>query len=153
MTTEPKQTLVIGIGNPERQDDSIGIVIARKLKEWSPVKLSIVEVSGEATELIDLFGKTSKVIVVDAICSGQEAGCIHCIDATEQPIPADWFSQYSTHDFGLAEAVELARNLEQLPEHLLIIGIEGVLFEMGANLSPEVEDAIRPAIELILSKS
>ncbi|MBK1876241.1 hydrogenase maturation protease [Pelagicoccus mobilis] len=148
-----EQTLVIGIGNPERQDDSIGIVIARKLKEWSPDKITAIEASGEATELIERFGQASKIIVVDAVCSGQEVGCIHCIDAIEKPIPTDWFSQYSTHDFGLAEAVELARNLGQLPQSLLIIGIEGMCFEMGTNLSPEVEDAIRPAIELILSNS
>ncbi len=50
--------------------------------------------------------------------------------------------QTSTHGFGVAQAIELARALNQLPKHLRIYGIEGRQFEIGAPVSPEVLAAV-----------
>jgi hydrogenase maturation protease len=46
---------------------------------------------------------------------------------------------YSTHRFGLAEAVETARALGLLPGSLRVFGIEGQDFGAGIGLSPAVE--------------
>ena len=48
----------------------------------------------------------------------------------------------STHGFGLAEALELARALGQLPRRCIVYAIEGASFETGAPLSPEVAAAV-----------
>src|ERR1035437_11103975 len=55
----------------------------------------------------------------------------------------------STHHFGLAEAVELARVLDRLPPCLWIYGIEGRRFEQGSCPSPEVARAIEEVAERI----
>jgi hydrogenase maturation protease len=47
----------------------------------------------------------------------------------------------STHDFGVAQAVEMARVLGTLPPRLVLYGIEGRCFDFGAALSPEVQQA------------
>src|ERR1039457_2451863 len=47
----------------------------------------------------------------------------------------------STHAFGVAEAVQLARVLERLPRRLLIYGIEGRRFDLGSAPSVEVVEA------------
>ena len=78
--------------------------------------------------------------MVDAVSSGAEPGTIHRLDALTERLPAE-LSRGSTHAFGLAEAVELARALERLPGRLLVFGIEGKRFDAGAGLSPEVEQA------------
>jgi hydrogenase maturation protease len=44
----------------------------------------------------------------------------------------------STHGFGLAEAIELARALGGLPPRCVVYAIEGSSFEEGAALSPPV---------------
>ena len=58
----------------------------------------------------------------------------------------------STHHFGLAEAVELARALDRLPPRLWIYGIEGKQFEQGSVPSPEVTQAIEKVAERIASQ-
>ena len=62
-------------------------------------------------------------------------------DVHTQTIPTKFF-HYSTHAFGIAEAIELARALKQLPQDLIVYGIEGKCFEAGIGLSREVEKAV-----------
>ena len=73
-------------------------------------------------------------------------------DAGDGPLPVDAFAG-STHDFGLAEAVELGRALGVLPERLVIIGIEGRAFAMGAAMSAEVSAAAAEVVAGILESN
>jgi len=56
----------------------------------------------------------------------------------------------STHAFGLQEAIELSRVLQQLPKRLVIYGIEGKSFAIGERLSKEVSQALSQAVARIL---
>lgn len=132
------KTLVIGIGNEFQNDDGVGIYIARELKKHSLPDTTIFELSGEGTELMDIWKNAQKVYVFDAVCSGEAPGTIFEFKAQEKIIPANFFN-YSTHNFSLAEAVELSRTLDQLPPALKIFGIEGRNFSKGCQLSPEVK--------------
>lgn len=134
-------SLIIGVGNLYRSDDAVGILIARKLKDRVSGRIDVKEQSGEGTSLMEAWEGYDRVCVVDAVSSGGTAGSIHRIDASQKPIPAKFFS-CSTHNFGVAEAIELARTLNQLPDHLQLYGIEGGNFQPGENLSAEVERAM-----------
>ena len=79
--------------------------------------------------------------MVDAVQSGAEPGTIHALDASSRRMPIELFKG-STHAFGLAEAVELARALDRLPTSLLVYGIEGQSFSAGRGLTTEVERAV-----------
>ena len=70
---------------------------------------------------------------------------------TQQPIAREFF-RFSTHAFGLAEAVELARALGRLPPRLIVYGIEGKSFEAGVGLSPEVGAAVQEVVERVLGE-
>ncbi len=59
------------------------------------------------------------------------------------------FFHYSTHAFSVAEAVELARALDQLPSRLILYGIEGRDFSAGERLSPEVGAAVDELISRV----
>ena len=85
-------------------------------------------------------------MLVDAVRSGAPPGTIHRLDARAAPIPTGFF-HYSTHAFSVAEAVELARSLDQLPPHLIVYGIEGENFEAGVGLSAAVEQAVESVVE------
>jgi hydrogenase maturation protease len=110
--------------------------------------VTVLEQSGEGAALVAAWETASRVIIVDAVSSGGEPGVIHRLEVDDQPLPAH-FSGKSTHAFGLAEAIELARQLDRLPTQLLIIGIEGKSYNLATGLSPEVEAAIPAAIMAI----
>jgi hydrogenase maturation protease len=142
-------SLIIGVGNLYRSDDAVGILIARKLQDMVPDRVSIKELSGEGTSLMDSWQGHDRVYVVDAVSSGSSPGSIHRMDASREPIPSKFFS-CSTHDFGVAEAIEMARTLGQLPKQLLLFGIEGENFQPGEKLSAEVEQAMELVADEVL---
>ena len=133
--------LIIGIGNEFRCDDAIGIIVARRLKVVLGDEVEVRELSGEGGEIIEALGSAKSVVIVDAVSSGARAGTIHRLDVNSQTIPANFFN-YSTHDFSLAEAIEMARVLGQLPPKCVIFGIEGSNFDFGQSVTPEVNEAI-----------
>ncbi|HXV27751.1 MAG TPA: hydrogenase maturation protease [bacterium] len=140
--------LIIGIGNAYRSDDGAGLAVTRKLKEKNLTGVEIMEATGEGTALIDVWKRADRVILADAVDSGEKPGTIHRLDLQKDKIPAKFF-HYSTHAFSVAEAVELARSLNQLPRRFLIYGIEGANFTSGTELSKEVERAVATVAEEI----
>jgi hydrogenase maturation protease len=142
------QILVIGVGNEFRNDDGVGISVARKLKELNLDNVIVIEQSGEGTALMECWSAGEMVFVVDAVSSGANAGTIFRINAQAQTIPANFFN-YSTHKFSLAEGVELSRALGELPAHFFIYGIEGKNFSAGEKISEEVRNAMEIVVKEI----
>jgi hydrogenase maturation protease len=138
--------IVIGMGNAWRGDDGAGLAVARRLRERAPETLSVVEHEGEPVGLIEAWAGVREALVLDAVSSGAAPGTIHRLDARRERLPVELF-RGSTHAFGLAEAIELARVLERLPERLLVYGVEGECFATGNGLSPEVERAVEELVE------
>jgi len=108
----------------------------------------VIECDGGATSLLEAWRGEPVVVVVDAMSSGSPAGTVRRLDAARGPLHADLF-RGSTHGLGLAEAVEMARALDQLPPSLVVFGIEGTDFSLGTRLSYPVECGVREAALLI----
>ena len=138
--------LLIGIGNEYRCDDSIGLHVIRALKERKLPNTISVESNGDGAELIEMFGSVRMAILIDAVSSGGIPGTIYQFDAHKQPIPTQ-LSFPSTHAFGVGEAIELARVLEQLPQTLIVYAIEGENFSTGIGLTLKVERAAQKVVE------
>ena len=100
----------------------------------------LVEHWGEGSELMQHWPDSRSVILVDAARSGAVPGTIHRFDALREAIPKQ-FCYYSTHRFGVAEAVELARTLGRLPARICLYAIEGESFDLGSPLSSAVTAA------------
>ena len=147
MNTSPS-LLIIGIGTEYGCDDAVGLIVARALKAKHLPNCSILEQSGEGARLIEAWQNFQSVFLIDAVASRAKAGTIYRFDAQAQPIPTSVFAR-STHAFGVAEAIELARVLNQLPPSLTVYGIEGRCFSAGTGLSPSIARAAKKVVEQI----
>jgi hydrogenase maturation protease len=127
--------VVLGVGNCDRGDDAAGPAVARALHGQLPGGVAVIEGSGEATALIAHMDGAATAFLVDACVSGAPPGTVHRIDASAVPVP-ERLRGLTTHGFGVAAAVELARAIGQLPPRCIIYAIEGAGFETGAPLSP-----------------
>ncbi len=130
---------IIGIGNPYRRDDGAGIAVVRRLD--GVAGLEVVAHHGEGLELMGLWQGHDDVVVVDAVSSGAAAGTVHRLDAAAGPLPAALFC-HSSHAFGLAQAVELSREMGSLPARMTIIGIEAGDWSAGEVLTAPVAAAV-----------
>jgi len=143
--------LVIGVGNEYRGDDAVGLVVARRLRQLSLGNVTVIEESGEGTDLMESWKGADTVIIVDAASSGAKPGTIHRIDARAQRIPTGLL-RYSTHAFSVGEAVELARAMNRLPPRMVVYGIEGERFDEGTVLSRAVQGSVDTVVDLVLKQ-
>jgi len=142
------KVLVIGIGNRFRRDDGIGPILADRLAARG---IESIEQSGEGTALMEAWSQADHVILIDAASSGAPPGTVHRFDAASEAVPAGLF-HYSSHQFAVAEAIEMARVLGRMPQRMDVFGIEGYDFSYGEGLSPEVSRSIDRAEGLILAE-
>jgi hydrogenase maturation protease len=148
---DPPRVLVVGIGNPDRGDDGFGPAVAHRLRRRLLPGVCVLECSGDVLALIDKWAGFSTVIVVDAATMIGRPGRVHRLDLTHHPLPLD-FARTSSHTFGIAEAVELARSLSRLPRNLVAYLVEGQWFGIGAPLSPVVSSAVDEVIGRIFAE-
>jgi len=142
----------IGVGNAYRSDDGLGLEIVRRLKRAQLVGTSVIEQSGEGLALVDILARKNNVYIFDAVRSGtKKPGTIYRLEAHRETMPRHFFN-YSTHDFSVAEAIELARQLNQLPGRLIVYGVEGLNFEMGVSLSPQILPAVNKVVQRIIAE-
>lgn len=127
--------VVIGVGNPFRSDDAAGLEVARRL-----TNVTAYESSLGGFELMDLWQGADEVVIVDAMHSKAEPGTVRVYEPLDQPLPAATFA--SSHAIGVAETIEMARQLGRLPAKLSVYGIEAEKLTSGTSVSPSVAAAI-----------
>jgi hydrogenase maturation protease len=144
-----RPALVIGIGNPDRGDDAVGVAVARQaaLQRLDVLALEF----DDPSEALDAWGPADTVVLADAISSGGHPGDIRVIDVAEQPLPGGNWSAGGTHALGLAAVVELARSLDLMPARMVVVGVEAGQFEAGAPMSADVMDALPAALDAVFT--
>ena len=145
------RTVIIGVGNAYSGDDAAGLVAAQRLREVASDRAMILTETGDPARLIEAWKGADTAVIIDAMRSNTRPGAIRRLDAGAQQIPRDLL-RYSTHRFGVADAIELARVVNALPSHVIIYGIEGRHFQAGAGLSLEVEKAVGRVVELVMGE-
>jgi hydrogenase maturation protease len=146
-----QKVLVVGVGNEYRNDDGVGLLVARAIKKRQFPNVVVQEESGEGAALIDAWKGFQNVLVADAVSSGAAPGTIFRIDVQKETVPAKFF-HYSTHAFSISEAIELARVMNVLPSTLIVYGIEGYDFAAGTALSIPVQHAVDAMIERMIKE-
>jgi hydrogenase maturation protease len=140
-TNHIAETLIVGVGNGYRSDDAVGLYVSRRIEREKIRNVSVINGISDGTSLLDLWDKREQVILIDAVCSGREAGFLHRFDGLAENIPEEYFSAYSTHSFTIPGTIELGKTLNMLPRKMVVFGIEGRNFEAGNKLSPSVKQA------------
>jgi hydrogenase maturation protease len=139
--------MVIGVGNEFRRDDAIGLIAVRRLRESG---VAAEENEGNPASLMDRWPAAGGVILIDAVSSGAEAGTLHFLDVSAEPLNRERFKG-STHALGLADAVELSRAFGTLPPQVYVFGVEVRDVRTGVGLSPEVERALPVLINEVVA--
>lgn len=141
--------VVIGVGNPDRGDDGAGREVVRRLREAHlPSSARIIEANGEATAILASLEGVSAAFLIDACVSGAPPGTVRRIDLSNEPLPCARYG-LSSHGFGLTEAIELAKALDELPRRCIVYAIEGESFEPGIAPSAAVMRGVSETLEAL----
>jgi hydrogenase maturation protease len=147
--TKSSPLLVMGIGNPILTDDSIGLKIARGLKERRP-NLDIVETMETGVGILDVIAGYERLIAIDSIKTGKESpGFLYRLEMTKND-PSVNLS--CAHGVDIISAIRLGRILGfMVPRDVMIYAVEiSDNTTFGETCTPVVEDRLLSIIEEIL---
>lgn len=141
-----------GIGSVLLGDDSVGPYVAR----WLAAHYEFgegVEVEDLGTPGLDLIAYMSGIdvlILVDAVDNKQAPGTVTVYDkeAITRIRPA---VRMDAHSPLLTESIFVAELAGDGPQDIFLIGITGEQLEVGAGLSPAVQQALPQVVEKILA--
>jgi hydrogenase maturation protease len=142
--------VVIGIGNPFRNDDGIGPAVAAQIEEQRLPGVRVVISDGEPTGLLEAWAGADLAVVVDAIYRMPASpGRIHRLTASQLE---NGGTAASSHGFGLPDALQLGRTLEQLPGRVVIFAVEAADTGAGTELSEPVAAALPEVVAAVMAE-
>jgi len=141
---------IIGIGNEFRSDDAVGILIARKLKEFYP-DYDLIESDGNGIDLLSIFQEYDKVILIDAAVAekNEDVGQVREIKVAQETNFSD-IKIFSSHSFSLLEAIKMGKQLSILPKELFLYLILSQNFSFGQEISEKVKKALEKILDIII---
>jgi hydrogenase maturation protease len=127
-----------------RGDDAAGPVLVRRMWELGiPEDVRCADGGTGGMDVAFQMRGAEEVILVDACRSGGEPGTLHAVPGHEvENLPP--LSGINLHAFRWDHAIAFGRWLlkEDYPRRVTAYLVEGRQFELGAPLSPEVDDAV-----------
>ncbi len=147
-----KRIVIVGLGNILLSDEGVGVRIIEELRKLNlPENVKIYEGGVLGLFILNFFKDADKAIVVDAVRAGGKPGDIYCF-SIEEVLNSDDHSKriISLHDLDFVYALKMCKGILDLPEDIIVVGIEPEKIEEGLELSASVKKAIPKAIDLIL---
>jgi len=147
-----RPTLVLGIGNIIMSDDGIGVHVVRHLEEHYRFTPDIHCMDGGTLglDILPYLEGVERLLVVDAIDAGHEAGT--CLWLRGEELPVALATKTSPHQVGVKDLLVMAELLGYAPRELTLVGIQPSVIGIGTELTPEVAKSLAPAVGMVLEE-
>jgi len=135
-----KKIGVIGLGNPLRRDDGIGLLLLQYLHEQiNKLSKNIEFIDGGTSgmNLLHLLGKYDTIFILDAVDFKGIPGEIKKFTLAEVKNQKIQFF-HSTHEPDFLNVLAFLKELDELPKQLLIFGVQSKDISYGTGLSKEL---------------
>ncbi|HEY3816873.1 MAG TPA: hydrogenase maturation protease [Polyangiaceae bacterium] len=145
------RVLVAGIGNVFFRDDGFGVAVARYLTVRAlPAHVVVRDVGIRGLHLAyDLVEDWGLLVVVDAVSITSRPGTLHLI----QPGDDLGFAARTqdAHGMGLESILQTASSLGATLPDVLVVGCDVADISEGVGLTPEVDEAVPQAAQMVES--
>ena len=148
------EVLVLGIGNLLWADEGFGVRCVEQLAaEWElPPGVTAMDGGTQGLYLLPYVQAARRLIVFDAIDYGLEPGTMKRVEGDEVPRFMG-AKKMSLHQTGFQEVISAADLTGQLPESLLLIGVQPEeLEDYGGSLRPAVKARLGDAVAMAISQ-
>lgn len=128
--------VVIGMGSVLFTDEGVGVYLLRRLSEcqW-PEEVEFIELGVGGLRLLHLITSRRKVILLDCAFMGETPGTI-CRFTPAEVTSRKVFSGFSLHEGDLLSTLNIANILGEVPDEVILFGIEPSATAPGMELSP-----------------
>jgi hydrogenase maturation protease len=143
----PKPTIVVGLGNPLMADEGIGVVLIEKLNELAAAgelptaDIEYYDGGCGGMYLLHTIAGRKKAILIDCCLMGTEPGTIRCF-TPDDVNSVKQMAHLSLHEVDILKVIELAKEIGQCPEEIIIFGIEPVSITNQMHLNEPIQAKI-----------
>ncbi|KYK27951.1 MAG: hypothetical protein AYK23_01940 [Candidatus Proteinoplasmatales archaeon SG8-5] len=127
---------VIGIGNPLMSDDGAGVAVLDILRGIHMPEVDIIELGSGGLTLLHRMEGFDSVVLADAVDFGGEPGEVRIFSPDD--VNSVKTVGYSLHDVDILKVIELARQIDQCPQRIMIAAIQPVKLEHSTEMSEPV---------------
>ena len=146
-----KSTLILGIGNILLRDEGVGVHVVRRMKGMDlPKDVEVLDGGTAGLELVDFIENRRKLIVVDAVKTGDKPGTIYRLIETNLKIKPKAIMSF--HEIDFLDALYMSDVMKNKPKEIIVIGVEPKDMSDGVELSPEIEERIPRIIEFVMKE-
>ncbi len=148
------EVLVLGIGNLLWADEGFGVRCVEQLAaEWElPPGITVMDGGTQGLYLLPYVQAARRLIVFDAIDYGLEPGTMKRVEGDQVPRFMG-AKKMSLHQTGFQEVISAADLTGQLPESLLLIGVQPEeLEDYGGSLRPAVKTRLGDAVAMAIAQ-
>jgi hydrogenase maturation protease len=151
-TDHTPRVVVLGVGNLLLKDEGVGVHVAHVMQETPPDSVALEVVDGGTLPEVPLtFEGVDKLIVVDAVQTGGEAGTIYRF--RPEDIAWDHKVLTSLHQISLLENLWLMTQFSKKPRDVVIIGVEPEDMSWGLELSAKLQERVPQIIKVVLEEA
>jgi hydrogenase maturation protease len=146
-----RRTIVVGLGNPVRTDDAVGLRVIEALAKHDLPRQVTLETAGTCgLGILDVIAGFDELVLVDAIDAGEAPGTVLELTATDLETRTPLHAA-SSHDADLMTALATGARLGlALPSEIAIIAVQVAdITTLSEALTPEVQAGVKPACRAV----
>jgi len=145
---------VVGTGNILMLDEGVGVhVIDQLRRKGVPPDVELFDAGVAIADVMDDLSQFDRVIIVDATRGGEEPGAIYKYRLEDLNME-DFRNRHltSAHEITLVETLMLNKLTDNLPEDILLIGVEPARMEAGIGLSEILEGKMDAIVDVLMEE-
>lgn len=144
-------TLVLGLGNLVHCDDGAGIHAIHRLQKDVRVPTGVVLIDGgtQGLSLLPHISGFRRMLVIDAVDAGETPGTLLRLEGHAL---ANMPGKASVHQMGFSDLMVAMRLLGDVPEEVVVLGVQPQSTEWSAELTPPVAKTMDALIDAAISQ-
>ncbi len=144
--------LVLGVGNVLLTDEGVGVRALNELQRryTFPENVELLDGGTSGIELLRHIRKRDYLIIIDVMKFDQKPGTVGRIEGDE--VPAAFRIRISPHQLGLSDLLAAAMLTDELPENLVLFGVEPESIDIGLDLTDTVEASLEKLIGAVVDE-
>lgn len=143
--------LVLGLGNLVHADDGVGVHAIGRLQKDPRVPPGVVLIDGgtQGLALLPHISGFQRLLVIDAVDVGEPPGTIVRLEGKAlDKLPG----KPSVHQLGFADLMVALKLLGEMPEEVVVLGVQPLSTEWSAELTPPVNEGMDRLIAAVLEQ-
>jgi len=154
------RVLVLGLGNILYGDEGFGAYAAREMEKMDlPENVEIIDAGTSSLDVLLTSEDINKLVIIDVLKADSEPGTVYKMkfSGNEREKLRDlfcesWKTAVSLHQVGLLGALAAAEKLGNVPDEIVIFGIEPEKISFGVGLTDILRGKLEEIINLVLEE-